>query len=82
MSETGPFTLWNCCGIRNKTAEINKRLQEFNIDIGIIIETKLLERDNFKFSGYDIVRNDRKIRISRRGRVLIIILKNLMWEKI
>lgn len=74
--------IWNCCSVRNKTAELNKRLQEFKIDIGIIIKTKLLEGDNLRLSGYDIIRYDREIGIGRGGGVMIIIQKNLKWEPI
>lgn len=74
--------IWNCCGVRNKTAELNKRLQEFKIDIGIITETKLLEGDNLRLSGYDIIRNDREIGIGRGRGVMIIIQKDLKWEPI
>lgn len=74
--------IWNCYGVRNKTAELNKRFQEHNIDIGIITETKLLEGDNLKFSGYDIIKKDRKGGKGREGGVLIVIQKNLVWEPI
>lgn len=73
--------IWNCCGVRNKTAELNKRLQEFKINIGIT-ETKLLEGDNLRLSGYDTIRNDREIGIGRGGGVMIIIQKDLKWKPI
>lgn len=62
-----------CGDIKNKTAEINKRLQEFSIHIGIITKTKLLEKDNFRIcmwmwyenSVYENLRRDRKVGIGR-----------------
>lgn len=54
-----------CGDIKNKTAEINKRLQEFSIHIGIITKTKLLEKDNYRISVYENLRRDRKVGIGR-----------------
>lgn len=48
-----------CGDIKNKTAETNKKLQEFNIHIGIITKTKLLKKDNFRISIYENLRRDR-----------------------
>lgn len=55
----------NSGGWKNQQAEVSTRLKEKEIDAVIIIEVKLVENDNVRISGYDVVK---KVREWSKGR--------------
>lgn len=65
----------NCEGLKSKQSELNVRLEENEVDIGIITETKLIEKDKLRISGYITVRKERVMGKGREGGIVTLIKK-------
>ena len=51
---------WNADGVNTKTSELAARLQELDIDIGLVQESKLAKKNQTpRIPGYSCIRNDR-----------------------
>ena len=71
---------WNADCLRTKSLELKDRLQQDDIDICLIQETKMTIKDKPSFPGYTIVRADRKHLAG--GGLLTLIKSSLVFEKL
>ena len=62
---------WNCQGIRPKRKELELYLKENNFDIVALNEMFLTKKTDFKFQGYDKIKNDRST--AARGGVAFLV---------
>lgn len=70
---------WNANGISNKKAPLVHFLTDKNVDIILLNETKLTDRDKLKIRGYDMIRKDRPDN-EQGGGVAILIRHNVPYE--
>ena len=78
----GPTLLqWNCNGISNKTTELQQFLQQYQIDVAAIQETKLTSKSKPpKFANYTVVRHDRDK--DKGGGLMFLVHKDLLFQEI
>lgn len=72
---------WNANGIKNKQSSLIQFLQQREVDIMAISETKLTTSDKLKIRGYDVVRKDR-LENTRGGGVIILIKRDVDYTKL
>lgn len=70
---------WNCNSIKHKYVELSHALNNYNIQICSLNETKLSSKSLFKIHNYKIYRNDRD---SRGGGVAIILRNNIKHSQL
>lgn len=75
------LAVWNANGIRNKINEVEIFLNNYNIDIIIITETKLQATDKIKIRNYSVHKYDRNDPVPGGG-VAILIKKSIPYVKI
>lgn len=63
---------WNANGLKPKITELRAYLQQLDLDIALINETKMTNEDKLRIKDYQIIRNDR----TARGGGVAIIIKN------
>lgn len=69
---------WNSNGLKNKTIELTQYLQEHEIDIALITETKLNQTDKINIKNYETYRKDRPT----NGGGVAIIIKNTIHHSL
>lgn len=75
------LSTWNANGLSNKKAQLIQFLQDHKIDIMLLNETKLTNRDKLKITGYNTVRKDRQNNI-RAGGVAMLIRNEVPYQLI
>ena len=70
---------WNACGLRQNVLEVRQYLENQDIDIMLINETKLTPDIQIKIKNYKIIRSDRT---AHGGGVAIIIKNNIPYKQI
>ena len=73
------ITFWNCQGIRPKRKERELHLKENNFVIVALNETFLTKKIDFKFQGYDTIKNDRSA--GARGGVAFLVKHGLVIKE-
>lgn len=70
---------WNCTTINNRLQELDHFLNNFNLDVCCLNETRLSQERKLKCKGYIVYRNDRN---SQGGGVAVIIRNNIKHYRI
>ena len=76
---------WKCDYLQSKAFELEGKLQEWDVDVACLQETKLRAEDQeVRFAGYNVVRMDRKrrgmSRYTRGGGLVTLVRKGLAYQ--
>lgn len=73
--------VWNARGLKNKRAELSKRINRY--DIVIITETKAKKTESINISGYEVYRQEKTVTVGKNsGSVAIYVKKNIKAKSI
>lgn len=70
---------WNANGLKPRISELRAFIQQQDLDLVLLNETKLTDKDKIKINNYQILRKDRT---NRGGGVAIIIKNNIAYQTI
>lgn len=72
--------VWNARGLKNKRAELSKRINRY--DIVIITETKVKKTESINISGYEVYRQEKTVTVGKNSGSVAIYVKKTLKPKV